>query len=212
MKFGILSTIAVSAMFLVSCGGSSESEQVEDTTTVTEEAVATAVNYTADAAASQVNWRGEVAGVYGHEGYVNLQSGTLSFEGDKLTGGEFIVDMSVIFPIDSASFKDKDGGRITDLQGHLSTEDFFNTATFPTSKFVITGVEGNTVTGNLTIRDKTNEETIELESTDMADGTVTVKGKLVFDRQKYDVAWEHYMKDMILSDDITINYTLIASK
>ena len=34
------------------------------------------------------------------------------------------------------------------------------------------------------------------------------EAKLVFDRQKYDVAWIHFMKDMILSDDIQINISL----
>ena len=32
--------------------------------------------------------------------------------------------------------------------------------------------------------------------------TMKLSGKLVFDRQKYDVAWAHYVQDVILNDDI----------
>ena len=209
MKSNVLYAIAFSATALFACGNAG-TESAE--TTMEETAAVESVNYTADVSASMVNWRGEVAGVYGHEGFIKLSSGSVAVAGDAITGGEFTMDMTGIVPTDSASFKDEDGGRITDLQGHLSTEDFFNTANFPTSTFVITSVAGNTVTGNLTIRDKTNEETIEVASSEMTESGVNVTGKMVFNRQDYDVAWVHYMKDMVLSNDIAITVTLIATK
>ena len=183
MKLRILPTLAIASLALASCGEAEKDHTADEATTDTATEVVSET-YTADAAASTVAWKGEVAGVYGHNGVVNLQSGTLTLEGDKLTGGEFVVDMSVITALDSASYTDEEHHRITDLQGHLTTGDFFNTAEFPTSKFVITSVEGTAVTGNLTGRDKTNEETIEIESIEVADGTTTIKGVLVFDRQK----------------------------
>lgn len=208
MKLKLLSTIAVSSMLLVACGGGTTHE--EETAATTEQVAVQ--SYTADTEASVVNWKGEVAGVYGHNGYVKLKSGTLSLAGNSITGGEFVADMTNIVPTDSASYKDEDHHRITDLQGHLSTADFFNTAEFPTASFTITGVEGNTVKGDLTVRGKTNAETIEIQTLDVNEDGVTVKGKLVFDRQKYDVAWVHFMKDMILSDDIVLDITLVAKK
>jgi len=39
---------------------------------------------------------------------------------------------------------------------------------------------------------------------------MTANGTLVFDRQKYDVAWEHFLEDTVLSDDITLEITLVA--
>jgi polyisoprenoid-binding protein YceI len=44
--------------------------------------------------------------------------------------------------------------------------------------------------------------------TENADGTVTASGKLTFDRQKYGVAWKHFMKDAILSDNIDLEISL----
>jgi len=120
--------------------------------------------------------------------------------------------MLSIMPTDDGTFKDQDGGRLEDLKGHLTTEDFFATETYPTSKFVITNVDGNTVTGDLTIRDKTSEESFEISSLEKTEGGVTLSGSITFDRQKYDVAWVHYMQDMILSDDIVLNITVEATK
>ena len=206
MKKVLLSIWAVSAVMLASCGGGNENEN-----TVTEEtpAVAETITYTADPAATQVNWKGEVIGVYGHEGYVNLKSGSLEMQGDKLVGGEFVVDMTNIVPTDSSSYGKDEGTRITDLQGHLAADDFFATATYPTSTFTITSVEGNKAMGNLTVRDKTHEETLEIENLNVTPEGVTMTGKLVFDRHKYDVNWEHFVKDYILSDDIVITYTVV---
>ena len=120
--------------------------------------------------------------------------------------------MSVIYPTDSASYKDQDGGRITDLQGHLSTEDFFGTEAYPSANFVISSVNGNTVTGNLTVKGKTNEETFEISSLDKSADGVTVSGAMTFDRQKYNVSWVHFMEDMILSDDIALTISITATK
>lgn len=209
MKTRILTLLTATSITLASCGGAEKEHTTKEKTTGTE---ITAETYTADTKESEVNWKGEVAGVYGHTGFVNLQSGSITLEGEKIKSGEFVVDMTAIIPTDSASYQDEEGHRITDLQGHLTTVDFFNTADFPTSTFTITSVEGTTVTGDLTIRGKTHEEKIELESTIVTEEKATIKGKLVFNRQNYDVAWVHYMKDMILSDDITINYTLVATK
>jgi len=209
MKIKVLSVLALTSILFTACGGETKDKHAEETTT---ETAVVAETYKADITTSIVNWRGEVFGVYGHEGYVNLQSGWITLEGETIIAGEIYVDMSNIVPTDSASFTQEEGHRITDLQGHLTTGDFFNTSEFPTSTFIITSVEGNTIKGNLTVRDKTNEETIEVESLEVVDGKLTAKGKLVFNRQNYNVAWVHYMKDMVLSDDITLNLTLVANK
>ncbi len=207
MKKGINTILALSTLLFVAC---SEGETPEEV--VVDEVVTEATTYTTDVEASEINWRGEVAGIYGHDGYVNLQSGMVEMADNKLVGGEFTVDMTTFYPTDSASYKDVDGGRIADLQNHLSSEDFFASATYPTSTFVITSVEGNKATGDLTVRGKTNQETFNITSIDVTESGLNIKGKLVFDRQKYDVAWVHYMKDMILSDNIALTINLVATK
>lgn len=211
MKFKIATLSIMATMALASCTNN-ETTEAPVTETVEKTKKVESVLYTADASATEVNWKGEVAGVYGHEGYVNLESGTLTVEGDQIVGGTIVVDMTGIYPTDSASYRDQDGGRITDLQNHLSTPDFFATATYPTSTFEITGVENGAIKGNLTIRDKTNEETLEITNMNMENGQLQMSGTLTFDRQNYDVAWVHFMKDMVLSDDIVINFNFMAKK
>lgn len=78
-----------------------------------------------------------------------------------------------------------------DRDNHLRTGDFFEIETYPEMKFVSTSVTETTVTGNLTIKDVTHEETFDFEHTGTAQlpgdaGMVTgatVSGKI--DRTKY---------------------------
>ena len=63
---------------------------------------------------STINWTGEkVTG--SHEGTIQLESGYLMMEDDKITGGEFVMDMSTITVTDlSGEGKEK-------LEGHLKS-------------------------------------------------------------------------------------------
>jgi polyisoprenoid-binding protein YceI len=99
-----------------------------------------------------------------------------------------------------------------DLIGHLSSADFFAVDTFPTASFVITGVEEGKVMGNLTIKGKSNPETIEISNLVVTDTEVTVTGKFVIDRQKYGVSWKHGAKETILSDELPLSVTIVAKK
>ena len=71
MKLRLLNAMAFSSILLFSCGEAA-TEQTEENA-ATEEVTAEAVMYTADVESTTVNWRCEVAGVYGHEGFVNLK-------------------------------------------------------------------------------------------------------------------------------------------
>src|SRR5690606_20908970 len=82
---------------------------------------------------SQVNWKGyKVTG--SHYGTIALQRGSLEFQGDVLTGGEFIVDMNSINTTDlSGEYKEQ-------LDGHLKSDDFFGVEKYPTATLKITKV------------------------------------------------------------------------
>jgi polyisoprenoid-binding protein YceI len=201
MKKILLSAMAVAVMAVVSCN------QSEPETTANDGADTTI--YVADAAATVVNWRGEVVGVYGHEGTINLQSGEVMVADSQLIGGKFTIDMKTIMPTDSGYSAENTK---EDLIAHLAQSDFFATDSFPTATFVIKSVSGNTATGDLTVRGITSEETLNIEAMSISDTQVNMSGKLVFDRQKYNVKWVHYMKDMVLSDDITIKFNVTAKK
>jgi len=131
---------------------------------------------------STVTWKAyKVTG--SHTGTIALKSGALEFDGDKLAGGEFVVDMT------SISNTDLEGDYKGKLEGHLNSDDFFGTATNPTSSLVFTKVEASgknsyKVTGDLTIKGITKPVTFDV-SIYGSKATATLK----VDRAAYDVKY-----------------------
>lgn len=205
----IISTILFMAGMVVlsSCGSGSQSKSTEETNV---SADGVEMSYSVDPAASEVSWRGEVAGVYGHDGVIAISEGTVSTKGKSLTGGKVVIDMTTIEPSNPEEYADEDGKRASDLKGHLSTGDFFEVEEFPTATFVIKSHVGNKVIGDLTIRGITQEEEATISSIEITETGLSAKGDLVFNRQDYGVSWVHYMKDMVLSDDIKIGLSITA--
>ncbi|GGE60934.1 polyisoprenoid-binding protein YceI [Pedobacter psychrotolerans] len=169
------------------------------------------VAYTVDPAKSTITWIGKkVTG--SHNGTIALQSGTLNVDGKKVTGGTFTIDMN--------SIKDADGS--AKLEGHLKADDFFGTAKFPTSTFVITKVAGSgaalTVTGNLTIKGITKPVSFPATVAVNADGTVSaLAGKILVDRTKYDIRYGSKsffdsIGDKAIDDNFEIGVKLVAKK
>jgi len=131
---------------------------------------------------SQVTWKAyKVTG--SHTGTVDLKSGALEFDGDKLTGGEFTVDMT------SINTTDLEGDYKNKLDGHLKSADFFGVEEHNTSKMVFTNVEASgknsyKVTGDLTIKGITKPVTFDV-SIYGSKATATLK----IDRAEYDVRY-----------------------
>ncbi len=131
---------------------------------------------------STVTWKGyKVTG--SHTGTVNLKEGTLAFDGDKLSGGQFTIDMTSLVSTDlEGEYKGK-------LEGHLKSDDFFGIANNPTSTLVFNKVEASgknsyKVTGDLTIKGKTNPISLDV-SVYGSKATATMK----VDRAKYDIKY-----------------------
>ena len=131
---------------------------------------------------STVTWKGyKVTG--SHHGTIALKEGSLVFEGDKLTGGEFVVDMPTLVSNDlQGEYKGK-------LETHLKSDDFFGVDAHPTSKLVFTTVKSTgknsyEVTGDLTVKGKTNPVTFDV-SVYGNKATATMK----VDRSLYDVKY-----------------------
>ncbi|MCB7481065.1 YceI family protein [Christiangramia sediminis] len=135
-----------------------------------------------DVEASSVEWTGEkVTG--SHNGTINLESGHLMMEDDKIVGGEFVMDMSTI------TVTDLTGENKGKLEGHLKSEDFFGVEKHPTAKLVITSAaaKGNGkygIVGDLTIKNETHPITFDLEMNRDSAST-----QLTIDRSKYNVRY-----------------------
>ena len=151
---------------------------------------------------SKVVWKGyKVTG--SHEGTISLKSGSLSFNEDKLTGGEFVMDMTSLIVTDlEGEYKGK-------LEGHLKSDDFFGIENFPTASLIFnevksTGKNSYSVTGDLTIKGKTNPVTFSIS---IYGNKATASLKI--DRTKYDVKYGSAsffdgLKDKAIYDDFDL--------
>lgn len=135
-----------------------------------------------DITSSSIIWKGyKVTG--SHTGTLELKSGSLTFDGDILTGGEFIIDMT------SLTTTDLTGEYAAKLDGHLKSDDFFSVGKFSTASLIITDVKSSgknsyAVTADLTIKGITKPVTFD----------ASVYGKkatanLKIDRTLYDVKY-----------------------
>lgn len=207
-QLSIMSFVLIS-LFMVACGGGAETEadtaEKKADDTKTEEA--TEMSMMVDPQSSQVKWTGKMLGIKEHFGMVQLEKGKVSMTGDQITGGNFVIDMKSISPMDTNYTEENTQDM---LIGHLSSPDFFAVDSFPKAMFTITDAMENAVKGTLTVRGQEGIETVENISVKEENGMKMVSGTLTFDRKKYDVSWDSPMKDVVLSDDIKIEVTLAA--
>lgn len=205
---------AGTALLMVACGPSEAEIAAKKAQQEADSLAALAASertYAIDAAGSKARWTGTMLGIKSHHGVVGV-SGSFTAKANVLTGGEFTVDLKTIAPEDTlyAPEGSKQGTKSM-LIGHLQSPDFFAVDTFPTATFKITGVEGTTATGDLTVRGKTNTENVTDIVLTAENGVAKATGKLVFDRQKYGVAWSSGSKDAILNDNIELAIELTGN-
>jgi polyisoprenoid-binding protein YceI len=137
---------------------------------------------TADTTKTTLLWLGEkVTGQ--HTGTIKLQSGWINLQDNKITSGEFNIDMN--------SLKETENNKM--LMGHLKSDDFFGVARFPIAKLVIKGStpfdKGSAVvSGTLTIKDITNAIEFKATTQKKDDGTWFF-ANISVDRTKYNIRY-----------------------
>ncbi|WP_308992699.1 YceI family protein [Mariniflexile litorale] len=151
---------------------------------------------------SKLVWKGyKVTG--SHEGTIAIKSGSLTFDDSKLVGGEFVIDMTTIGSTDlQGEYKGK-------LDGHLKSDDFFGVEKHPTAKLIFTKVTASgknayAVTGDLTIKGKTNPVTFSIS---VYGNKATASLKV--DRTKYGVEYNstsfvENLKDKAIYDEFDL--------
>ena len=154
---------------------------------------------------SSVIWKGYKVGGE-HTGTINLKSGTLLFDGEILTGGSFIIDMTTI------NVTDLEGEYKGKLDGHLKSNDFFGVEEYPTATLEITSVTSKddkyTAEANITIKGIT-----EAISFPITVGEDSAAVNLKIDRTKHNITYQspsllETLKDKAIYDDFDINVTL----
>ena len=159
-----------------------------------------------DVSKSTITWVGKkVTGQ--HNGTVNLKEGTLKFDGKKLTGGAFSVDMNSITVTDLKANEGKEK-----LEGHLKADDFFGVEKFPTAKLVFKTITPKqngvyVITADLTIKNKTNPVTFNMT---VKDDSATTSFDI--DRTKYDIKYgSGSFFDGLGDKTINDNFDLVVS-
>lgn len=168
-----------------------------------------AQDFKANASKSELKWTGKkVTGE--HWGYVNLKDGKLALKNNKITSGEFTIDMTSLINKDltDESWNQK-------LIGHLKSDDFFSVEKFPSVKLVITesSVFSNneaTVNGKLTIKGITHPIAFKAKK----DGNVFTS-TITVDRTKYDIRYGSgkffdSLGDNMIYDDFILDVKLVV--
>lgn len=160
-----------------------------------------------DVSKSSLEWVGSKV-TSKHNGTINLKSGFFNFEGKKLIGGSFVIDMSSIV------CTDLQGQSKSKLEGHLKSDDFFGVANFSESHFKITKIGAYSdskykVTGELTIKGITH-----INSFDITFNDNTATGTVVVDRTMYDIKYGSgsffdNLGDKTISDNFELQFNLV---
>lgn len=159
--------------------------------------------------ASSIEWVAKKL-AYQHHGTVQLKSGNLEMKDDQIDAGNFVVDMSSITVSDI-----DDQGRNQRLVGHLKSDEFFGVETYPEATFVVTQSSKfsngkASVTGNLTIKGKTEPVTFEVQRSGQE-----FTAKMEFDRSKFDVRYGSdsffdNLGDNAINNIVTLNIKLLV--
>lgn len=160
-----------------------------------------------DASKSKITWVGKkITGQ--HEGIVNIKDGYLIFKNKKVVGGKFTVDMT------SLSNTDQTGNSKAKLEGHLKSNDFFDTVNYKTSTLVFKNIvnkDKNTyvVTADLSIKGITNSIKFDFLVTGKK-----ATAALIIDRTKFNIrygsgSYFDDLGDQTIYDEFELNVVLV---
>ncbi len=175
---------------------------------------ASAVSHVVLDEASSLIWEGGKIIGGKHAGTLAINESSLFFDGTKLAGGSFVMDMT------SIKNTDLDEGSAKKLEGHLKSEDFFGVSKYPTSTFSISKVEPGdnldeyNVTGNLTIKSTTLPISFPVVINWDADRAIA-KAKISVDRADFDVRYGSGrffdgLGDKAIKDEFTLDVTIVS--
>ena len=213
MKKVLLVFSAISVLSVTSCEKKTpvETTEKQDVATATEQAMI----FDVDTVESNVEWRGFK--VYegeteekGHNGFMKLQSGTISYENDIVTAGDFVIDVASIESVDlNDTPEDKEK-----LDGHLKSEDFLDVANYPTATFTITevkpmvGAYNSQISGNFKMRDI--EKNISFKANVIIEDHVLKINSEDFtiDRQEFGIDFKG--KGAVIKDNVVLRANIVA--
>ncbi len=179
-------------------------------------------SYVVNSDKTKVYWEGRKKFV---DNYVDR--GTIMIATSSMIDVSFGAPATSTLVFDMGSIKTDSTGKGTGetmLTTHLKSDDFFNVAKFPTSKFTLKSVETSTSTpgdyvlvGTLTIRDVTKEIRIPARIS-MVEGALSVTGEAIVNRAQFNVKFgstsffKELVGDKVIEDEFKLIFTVIADK
>ncbi|SNR48318.1 YceI family protein [Flavobacterium sp. ov086] len=162
---------------------------------------------------SNVEWTGKkVTGA--HNGTIGIKEGNFILNGGKVKGGNIVINTSTIKILDIT-----DPATNEQFAGHLASDDFFSIEKFPTATFDILSVKEVSsdtyyLEGNLTIKDISHVVGFEA-NVENIENAITLSGKLVIDRTKYDIRFRsgNFFKDLgdtLIYNDFELDFNISA--
>lgn len=155
---------------------------------------------TIDTTKSSLHWFGYYTFYFGgHDGTISFKSGHFIKTGDKITGGEFIIDMNSIKNADIKKKKANEG-----LVNHLKDPDFFDVKKHPLAKLIISRVKYHDATharveAELTLKGITKSINFQVEF-NFDKKLMTTQFKI--DRTRWGINYNSKLKDNAISDAI----------
>jgi polyisoprenoid-binding protein YceI len=194
-----------------------QSEDLESATAIAPGTYAVAANE------SSFAWAGKKPLIdgYTNSGTIDVSVGTIVVDQQKARG-TFTLDMNTLH----VGLTAKKPGQEGKLEEHLKSDRWFDVAAYPTAKFEITNfapaAEGApeftyTITGNLTMKSKTNEITFPAKVYQTADGRLHAEAETEIDRTKWGITsgsgnFFDNLGDNMISDMVALSFSIIADK
>lgn len=221
-----LAILALSAsLFAVSC----KESKTDKSTISAEQTVAENAGeiLTLNTDSSAVNWTAYHKGGLNPRFGTTKTTGTISVENGNLVSGSLVSDInSLVTDPNAVDPAASEGKTSADLDAHLKSADFFDVEKHPTVKFEITKVEdlaagtesktvgaNKTVSGNLTIKDKTVNVSFPAK-VEITGNQASVESKFTINRQDWGLAYgaEGDPKDWMISQEVDLELHIVAAK
>ena len=169
---------------------------------------------------STLGWEGKAV-THGHNGTMQFSDGELLVKGNDIVGGTVTVDMKTMMATDI-----KDAESRGKFLGHMSGDDFFGVATYPTSVFKIVSVtpikgaakdaDNVTIAGDMTNKGVTQRISFPAKAGVKGD-LASATGKVTLDRTKFGLKYGSKsffdtIGDKAINDTFDLTFNVIAKK
>ncbi len=214
MKKLILNSLTIVTIALTLVGCKKEAKEAATGAAETVSKVVAETKYKAIAAESMIHWKANKL-VGGHEGTIHLEKGIIKSKANALVGGNFIFNIGSLKCTDIPA---TDEGNAK-LVGHLMSADFFDVENHPNAAFEITKVEGNNVSGNLTIKGVKKNITFPANVSVNGEELTISSNTFTIDRTEWNIKYNSgkfadpaKLGDYLIKDNVELKIMLKAKK